>query len=161
MLQHDRKPALRPLHGLDRAARPHDCAVDRLFQQHMLAGGSAALDEFEMRIGRCQDHCDLDRAILENALEIIRHWVAVSCREGFAPLRARGVASSNLDAVGELLEAPDVRLQGHAEADDSETTTRAHRADRPSETMDMEAAVDVDDATGAELEVAADQRDGG
>jgi hypothetical protein len=126
VLKDDGEPSARALHGLNGAARPRDRSVDRFLQQHVLPSSGAALHELQVRVGRRQDHRRLDRAVLEYALEVVGHGIAVSGREGLAALGAGRIAGRDLDPVRELLEAPDVRLQGHAEPDDGDAAARAH-----------------------------------
>jgi hypothetical protein len=88
VLQHDSKPYV--FAGLYQPLCPGGRDLERLFEEHVPAGGGAALDELEVRIGRREDQHRIDRAILEDGLEPLAERKAKASGKGRAP-RAEGL----------------------------------------------------------------------
>ncbi len=87
----------------------------------MLAGGGAAFDEFQMGVGRGEDQDGVDRCVLEQFVKVFNGLqVRIGLGEGFAARGAGGVARGDLDHRRQIAQALEMRLMGHAEADEAD-----------------------------------------
>ena len=118
MLEHDAEGDARV------AARPDELlgllgrGLDRLFEQHMLAGRGASAGDVEMGVRRREDRYCVDRCVVEDRVEAVAERKVEPRAERLAPRRARAEGVGDLDLVGEVDEAFGVRRDRHAQSDD-------------------------------------------
>ena len=95
---------------------------DRFLQENVLSRGGAAFDEFQMGVRRCEDEDRVDRCVLKQFVKVFNGLqVRIGLGEGFAAGCAGSVAGGDLDHGRQIPEALEVRLVGHAEADEADT----------------------------------------
>jgi hypothetical protein len=117
VLQHDAEPHAGHTGRSHQRFGARGGDLDRLFQQDVLAGGGAAARDIEMGIGRRQDQHGLDRAIVQDGLELLGERKIEVFAESFPPRRRRTVGVDDLDPIRQIAERPGMRGDGHAETD--------------------------------------------
>ncbi len=122
MLQHqaERDPAA--FRGLDQARGALDRDLDRLLEQHVLAGRRRALDQLEVRGRRAEDEQRLDGLVGEQRIERIGGRQLEFLGDRVAARARAGEHTSDLDPVGEVEQALGVRRDRHAGADHGDAT---------------------------------------
>ena len=104
--------------GLDQLDRAFARDLERLFQQDVLAGRRAFLDQIEMRVRRGEDLDAIDALVGEDRVETAGERKRKLLAERLAPRLARAERGGDLHAVLQVDQALGVRRHRHAEADD-------------------------------------------
>ena len=120
VLEHDRQAHARPVAGLDDRGGARRICLDRLLEQHVLAGRRGLVHQIGVRPRRGEDEHRVDRAVAEDPVERVddRH---APCPRGFVtPRGRRRECGGDLHAIDKIPEAQRVRLERHPESDDSE-----------------------------------------
>ena len=94
--------------------------LERLLQEHVLAGGGGPGDELAVGVRRGQDQHRVDRGVVEDRLEAVGEREREALGEGGAARRGRAEGGGDLDLGGEVEERAGVRRHRHAEADEAE-----------------------------------------
>ena len=90
-------------HARDHRFGARRVGFERLFEQHVLAGGGEALDERQMRARRRQDQRRVDRRIVDERIEIAgEREMRIALAKCVASLRRRAVGAGDVDALGEV-----------------------------------------------------------
>ena len=71
MLQHDAEFDAGIVGDSDKLLGAFQADLERLFEEHVLAGGGGPPDEFEMRVGRRQQQHRIDRRIGKDGLDAV------------------------------------------------------------------------------------------
>lgn len=100
--------------------------VERLFKNDVLAGAGCRGDELEMRIGRCQDEDEPDRAILKDSIGVVDYGDTVPLGKGGAPCGRRTVGGDNLNAIAQGAQRLRVWFGGHTQPDDADADRFGH-----------------------------------
>ena len=92
--------------------------LQRLFAQHVPAGGERGLRDRQMRVRRCQHHHRIDRRILDGTRDVGGGGKTIALRHGVQPRLTARRGPDHTHAIGKIDQCACMRLQRVAQADD-------------------------------------------